>query len=392
MARKKVWLGLLGFFLAFSVYGIKSPTQGELPDFRKIEPQIFAKLVKYFSPGELEQAFKKIGCDKIQTLMNYSGEEGRKYLLANTPKEYHPVLEKYKPQKPASEAELREVYPEISAGLLNALPQDKYLKFLDETTEIERGVEAHFMSWQGLGKFFRNLDFSKHQALLDHTPDWVLLDIGLIRYQTIKDYECIVYKQERVKGHLQGVEKILLKYREKPLSIYMKWLDGPFKGRETLYNEAIYKEKVRVREGGSGLSDRILGVVPAWLGLYTELAHRGSNHYVTEIGLKNLLDMIKKDYMKSKGTNDLKRKNHGIQEVDGHKVYVMESILPKDPNKGYYCYRMIHYIDYLRSLEIKAVMYNWDDQLYESYTYTQIKINPGLKDIDFDPNNPEYRL
>jgi len=84
--------------------------------------------------------------------------------------------------------------------------------------------------------------------------------------------------------------------------------------------------------------------------------------------------------------------NHGIQEVDNHKVYVMENILPKDPKKGYYCYRIIHYIDYMRSLEIKAVMYNWDNQLQESYTYTQIAINPGLKDIDFDPENPEYRL
>ena len=46
----------------------------------------------------------------------------------------------------------------------------------------------------------------------------------------------------------------------------------------------------------------------------------------------------------------------------------------------------------MRSLEIKAVMYNWDNQLQESYTYTQIAINPGLKDIDFDPDNPEYRL
>jgi len=78
--------------------------------------------------------------------------------------------------------------------------------------------------------------------------------------------------------------------------------------------------------------------------------------------------------------------------VDGRKVFKTESILPQDPVKGYYCYRMEHYIDFIRSLEIKAVIYRWDNQLYESYTYTQIKINSGLTDRDFDPENPDYDL
>lgn len=102
--------------------------------------------------------------------------------------------------------------------------------------------------------------------------------------------------------------------------------------------------------------------------------------------------MIEFDYRKAEQRGEIERKNYGIEDLDGHKVYKMESILPKDKSKGYYCHRMVHYIDYLRSLEIKAEMYTWDDQFYESYYYTRIKVNSGLTDRDFDPENPDYDL
>ncbi len=392
---KMVW-GIVFLLLSTTSYALYSPTQGELPEFREVLPKSIVKYLSHCDAQLAKKAIASVGEDKIQLIANYIGDEGWKYVMEHIKPELKPILEKYKPASGIDfkklEAELKKVYPKIPAIWMNLLPEQEFIRYLKETEKLVRGVEALFMGWQGLRVFFETLDEKRHEALLDHTPDWVFIDIGLMRYDAIKDYKCIVYKQERVKGHLQDVEKILLKYRDKPFAIYMKWLDGPFKGREVLYNEAYYKDKVRVREGGSGISDRILGIAPAWIGLTSSLARRGTNHLVTEIGLKHLLEMIKKDYLRGKGTNDIKRVNHGIQEVDNHKVYVMENILPKDPKKGYYCYRIIHYIDYMRSLEIKAVMYNWDNQLQESYTYTQIAINPGLKDIDFDPENPEYRL
>jgi len=215
----------------------------------------------------------------------------------------------------------------------------------------------------------------------------VFIDTGKRKYKLISDYTSIMYKQERLGNKLQDVEKILVKFREKPKGIYMKWLDGPWKGRELVYSDkALGVGKVRVRESG------ILGIIPVTLPVDSEIAKRGSNHMVTEIGLKNLLDMIEFDYRKAAPKGELTRKNHGIVDVDGHKVFKQESILSKDKSKGYYCYRMIHYIDYLRSLEIQAEVFNWDNELQESYLYTQIKLNAGLTDRDFDPSNPDYDL
>ena len=42
--------------------------------------------------------------------------------------------------------------------------------------------------------------------------------------------------------------------------------------------------------------------------------------------------------------------------------------------------------------------YDWPDKpgdpppLLERYTYTNVKMNPGLTDADFDPKNPEYHF
>ncbi len=196
-----------------------------------------------------------------------------------------------------------------------------------------------------------------------------------------------MYKNERIDGKMQGEEKVLLKFRDKPKGIYMKWLAGPWKGREVLYSEKFLGAgKVRVRESG------ILGVIPVTLPIHHQIAKRGTNHLVTEVGLKNLIDMIEFNYRKAIAKGELERVNHGIDEVDGHKVFKMQSILPKDESKGYYCYRIMHYIDFIRSLEIMADIYNWDDELQEKYLYTQIKLNPGLTDRDFDPDNPDYDL
>jgi len=59
---------------------------------------------------------------------------------------------------------------------------------------------------------------------------------------------------------------------------------------------------------------------------------------------------------------------------------------------GYYCGRLRHYIDYTRSIEIKAEVFDWNNQLMEKYIYLDIKLNTNLKDIDFDPKNPDYNL
>jgi len=362
-------------------------------------PEVFLKLFKatadQMSLDQLKTTSTQLSDRERAAISYYLGDEGHKRLLEGYPPGKKDVEEKraFLEDKYILHTEIspdydfKGLYPHILAVSNNNLTLEQLQKTLDALTAADLASQSFYMGEEGRKALFSEMTLDRVEEVLKRTEDWVLIETGKRRYDRISDYTSILYKQERLGDKLQGVEKILLKYREKPHGIYMKWLEGPWAGRELVYSEkALGAGKVRVRESG------FLGIIPVTLPVDSELAKRGSNHMVTEIGLKYLLGMIEKDYRSAAPKGELQRINRGMVEVDGRKVFQTESILPQDPVKGYYCYRMEHYIDFIRSLEIKAVVYRWDNQLYESYTYTQIKINSGLTDRDFDPENPDYDL
>ena len=133
-------------------------------------------------------------------------------------------------------------------------------------------------------------------------------------------------------------------------------------------------------------------MLPVTLRVDSRLSGRGTRHKVTETGLSHLIQMIEKDHIKAVAEGDYKRVDHGFVELSGQSVYKMESILSDDPSDGYYCYRVVHYIDFIRALDLRVEIYGWDNQLMESFQYDELKVNQGLTDWDFDPRNPAYRL
>jgi len=386
MRRAKNWgVAILLFLVSLSAGSITSWVQGDLGDARKVVTSVISKYLAQSTGPEVKASLKALGPEKKSALVNFMGAEGKGFLLSQCAPEVCAVIKPLKPAGRISEDDFRKIYPDILSSILGRMPADKYGKFILSTGN-EIAAEALFMGWQGQNKYFAGLDPSRHEIILKTTPTWMFLEMGLRRYAEIKDYTCILYKQERLGRKLQDVETILVKYRDKPKSIYMKWLAGPWKGRELLYNEALSKTDVRVRESG------FLGVIPIWIDYHNPIAQRGTNHPAIEIGLKFLLELNLDQYKKATPKNELGRADHGIREFEGRKVYVMENILPREKNKGYYCYRVVHYMDYLNAIEPKVEVFNWDNKLYESYLYTKLKLNTGLTEKDFDPENPEYRL
>jgi len=53
---------------------------------------------------------------------------------------------------------------------------------------------------------------------------------------------------------------------------------------------------------------------------------------------------------------------------------------------------MIVHLNLEKRLPIKIQMFDWDDQLVESYGYENLDLDAGLTDADFNPKNPEYRF
>ena len=58
----------------------------------------------------------------------------------------------------------------------------------------------------------------------------------------------------------------------------------------------------------------------------------------------------------------------------------------------FYAGRMVIWIDETRHLPLQIDLYDHEGALYEHYEHHDLKINVGLKPIDFDPKNPAYKF
>ena len=76
--------------------------------------------------------------------------------------------------------------------------------------------------------------------------------------------------------------------------------------------------------------------------------------------------------------------------VDGRDVWVIHCEFPE--NREFYSHKIILYFDKELKLPIKITVFDWADTLFEEYYFRNLKINTGIEERDFDPENPEYRF
>jgi outer membrane lipoprotein-sorting protein len=202
--------------------------------------------------------------------------------------------------------------------------------------------------------------------------------------RNVDNYTAIFHRVERVEGNMIPEEVTFLKFK-KPFKVYMKWLT-PSKGQETLYIHGANRNKIRAH--GSGIA-RIISVNLDPAGTK---AMKNSRHPITEAGLHNLVRIIAMNVRRALKEKELVSKDHGEKTVYGRKTRELEGILPKDKGRGYYCYRCVVDVDSETGMPIRTQIFDWDNRLVEHYGYEDLRLNPGLVDKDFDPENPEYHF
>ena len=291
------------------------------------------------------------------------------------------------PPSSVSTPELQEIFPRIMLSVSLALTLETLEQFLTEALPEDLAAQSFALGDAGRRVFLGGLDDERVRRILDHMPDWVLLETGRRALEGYPRYTATLRKEERVEGKIAGVEVISLKNRESPRAFFLHWLDGPNKGRRVLYNEAVLGPgRIRVRERG------LLGLAAVTIDVDSALAKRGTNHLATEIGLASLVSMLVKDYAVAAPRGHIRRVNHGLVTVDGQRGYRLESVLPRDPSLGYYAHRVIHDMDYLQGYPFRVEVYDFDDRLKERYHYQNVDPSAPLTDRDFDPKNRELKL
>ena len=205
-------------------------------------------------------------------------------------------------------------------------------------------------------------------------------------YEKVDGYTCIFLKQERVDGELLPQETILLKFR-KPFSIYMKWIEEPNKGQEVLYRRGWNDGDLRAHPGS--FPDITVNLDPTG-----GLAMRGNRHPVTEAGIGYTIRIVA-DIVERAATHQedsVRFYNRGITEVKGRTARCFEAVMPPADDSPYYAHRAVICIDQKLDLPSHVRIFDKSNTLIEEYFYIDIRINPGLADEDFSPENPDYNF
>ena len=241
----------------------------------------------------------------------------------------------------------------------------------------------------------------------------------------VYDYRGTLVKQERIGDEL--VEQTIAFKFSRPFKVYVKYGE-PHEGREGIYVRGENRDRLRAHKGS--VPDLAVSLDPRG-----RVAMAGNHHPITSFGLERMLELAAANIRKA-----IERKDARVRLSDGGLVYGepswridMESrsggrhvtaerhedlweladrvgqnmyvILhhnediesPTDIRPGqkvfvprYYASRGEYFIGKRTFLLIKAKSWDHRGQLYESYEYPELVLNPGLEDRDFDHRNEDY--
>lgn len=212
------------------------------------------------------------------------------------------------------------------------------------------------------------------------------------------DYTATLIKRERISGRLSSEEKVFVKIRnsrdfgdkgQQPFSIYCRF-EHPesVKGREVIWVEGQNNNKLVAHETG------FKGIIRVNLDPRGGLAMKGNRYPICDAGIENLASKLIE-----KAERDRKHGDCTCEffksKVNGRSCTLVKVTHPekKDP----YDFHIAEvYIDDEYQIPTRYAAYSWpnkaggDPILEEEYTYTNVKLNVGLTDLDFNPDNKEY--
>ena len=204
-------------------------------------------------------------------------------------------------------------------------------------------------------------------------------------YTAVNDYVTTIVIQERIDGELRPLEIGILKFK-KPFAVYIKWFKGPQAGMQVLYVRGQNGGKLLARKGG------VLGLVTFRLEPTSKLALGDNRHPITEAGFGYTLDMLESNSKRAvaAGQGRVRRlPDLAEAQLRGPRY---ELLVEADESAGYYCRRCVVTFDPRTRLLTGVQIYDWKDQLIEHYRFFDTRLNVGLTDTDFSPENPEYNF
>jgi hypothetical protein len=215
----------------------------------------------------------------------------------------------------------------------------------------------------------------------------------------VRDYTAIMTKRARVDGELSAYQQAYVKIRNRrvqdgqvatPMSVYMKFLrPESTKGREVIWVEGRNQGKLVAHQPG------LTNLVRLHLDPNGSLAMRGQRYPITEIGLENLIRKLIEKGDRDRQHGECEVEIYPNAKVDNRSCKMVHIVHPVRRAHFDFHRAQVFFDDELQ-LPIRYASWSWpaeaggEPPLEEEYTYTNVTINVGLTDADFDPDNDAY--
>lgn len=216
--------------------------------------------------------------------------------------------------------------------------------------------------------------------------------------QHVKDYTATLISQVQLSGKLQPERTLFCKIRHPRttgddqcgLSVYTRFLKPEsVAGQEAIWVDGWNDGNLVAHTTG------FMNIKRFYLKPDSMLAMSGSRHPITEIGFRNLLAKMQETGKRDRELDDCEVTVTRNLEIDGRRCVMLE--VRNAEQKDHFDFFIARiYIDNELEIPLAYEGYLWPETpggepvLLEKYFYTDLKINVGLQDIDFDPANEEY--
>jgi hypothetical protein len=212
------------------------------------------------------------------------------------------------------------------------------------------------------------------------------LESCLQRYQRdVRGYHLTMQKQERLNGKLQPKEVIDVYFREKPHSVYMRWIEGARKAERALFVEGENNGKMLARPNGA-LARKLVGdVVERDVDGFD--ARQSGRYPLNQFGIKKATERTLAAWKAAKEQGKLHVEFLGVQKVKelGDRVcYKLRRTYEAPENDG--VMEITIYVDKENWMQAGSVLKGEESKLIGEYFFRDIDLNPTPPPAQFTRN------
>ena len=211
--------------------------------------------------------------------------------------------------------------------------------------------------------------------------------------ETIRDYTATLTRQERIGDILTEKNisraKIRNELENQPLSVYILFTQpAAVRGREVIWVDGENENKITAHEGGLLNLFRVVQPHDGFI------AMMGSRYSIAETGIQRLMATLIQHALHDREYGECEVQ---LSEVQSAGVACRRIRVVHPFEREHFIFHIVEVdIDLQRNIPVRFASWMWPEidgavpPLTEEYIYTDIKLNVGLIDDDFNPDSEQY--